>query len=197
MAKRRVIVVTDGDGVARQAVELAAKNVGGRCISLSAGNPTTLTGREIADLAKQAAYDPVIVMVDDRGKRGKGPGEKALEELAHQPDIEIIGAVAVASNTDRVRGIKMDCSIDNRGELIEQPVDKYGVREKNGHQYVEGDTVDILNKLDIPFIVGVGDVGKMDGKDDVELGAPITTRALMEILKRSDADQDLHKKTRL
>lgn len=45
--KRRVILVTDGDGIAKKAVETAALRIGGRCISKSAGNPTPLSGKKI------------------------------------------------------------------------------------------------------------------------------------------------------
>jgi len=45
MNKRKVIIVTDGDIAAKAAVEIAALNIGGECISYSAGNPTVLTGQ--------------------------------------------------------------------------------------------------------------------------------------------------------
>jgi len=60
-----------------------------------------------------------------------------------------------------------------------------GEPEPRGHRCLEGDTVDILNKLDVSIVVGLGDIGKMDMADDVSLGAPITTKALEEILYRS------------
>ncbi|HBG17323.1 MAG TPA: stage V sporulation protein AE, partial [Firmicutes bacterium] len=47
---------------------------------------------------------------------------------------------------------------------------------------LKGDTVDILNGLKIPLIVGIGDIGKMGQADDYEQGANITTRAIKEIL---------------
>ena len=50
--KRRIIIVTDGDGFARRAVETATTNIGGRCISRSAGNPTPIRGKEIVDFIK-------------------------------------------------------------------------------------------------------------------------------------------------
>ncbi|NLJ99876.1 MAG: stage V sporulation protein AE, partial [Clostridia bacterium] len=43
MKRRKVILITDGDKVARDSVEAVAREVGGRCISLSSGNPTLLT----------------------------------------------------------------------------------------------------------------------------------------------------------
>jgi hypothetical protein len=51
--RRKVVIITDGDNVARQAAETAAAQVGGRCISRSAGNPTPLRGDEIIDMIKQ------------------------------------------------------------------------------------------------------------------------------------------------
>ncbi|WP_222430861.1 stage V sporulation protein AE, partial [Bacillus licheniformis] len=39
-AKRKVILVTDGDIYAAKAIEYAARKTGGRCISQSAGNPS-------------------------------------------------------------------------------------------------------------------------------------------------------------
>lgn len=74
MKKRRVIIVTDGDEYARKAIEHVAKAVGGRCISRSYGNPTTLTGSQTVDLILQAPYDPVFVMFDDSGFLEEGPG---------------------------------------------------------------------------------------------------------------------------
>ncbi len=40
------------------------------------------------------------------------------------------------------------------------------------------------SKCNIPLIVGIGDIGKMDGKDDCEIGAPIITKAMEEIINR-------------
>jgi len=37
----------------------------------------------------------------------------------------------------------------------------------------------------VPIIVGIGDVGKMAGKDHYELGSPITKQAVQVILERS------------
>lgn len=42
--RRKVILVTDGDIYAAKTIELAAKKVGGRCISSSKGNPSKRTG---------------------------------------------------------------------------------------------------------------------------------------------------------
>lgn len=180
---RKVVVITDGDRIATKVVEKVAKNVGGRAISLSGGNPTEVTGREIAEAVKSTPYDPVLIMVDDCGARGTGRGETALEELAKDPEIEILGAVAVASNTAHVEGVPVDVSVTREGEVIEASVDKYGNR-KGGH-IIEGDTVDVLNRLNISVVVGVGDLGKMHDADLVSDGARITTIAVEEVLKRA------------
>lgn len=182
MDKRKVILITDGDDVARDSVETVARKVGGRCISLSAGNPTPLTGPQMVDLIKQAAFDPVLVMVDDRGKSSEGQGEEVLKYVAQHPDIEVLGVVAVASNTSNARGAQVDFSVTKEGKIVDTPVDKYGNQEKH-EQLLKGDTVDVLRKLNIPVIVGVGDIGKQDGADGWQ--APITTAAVEEILRRS------------
>ncbi|RKD34700.1 stage V sporulation protein AE [Thermohalobacter berrensis] len=182
--KRKIILVTDGDTIAQKAVEIATKNIGGRCISRSAGNPTPLTGDEISQLIKIAKYDPVVVMVDDIGHPGFGKGEKALKDILNNEYTEILGIVAVASNTENVNGVEVDFSIDYRGKVVPNAVDKYGIETDSKKLY--GDTVDIINKYSVPLIVGIGDIGKMDGCDDCTIGAPIITKALQEILNRTN-----------
>ncbi|MGF7058603.1 stage V sporulation protein AE [Brassicibacter mesophilus] len=181
--KRKIILVTDGDDVAQKAVEKAAKNIGGRCISRSAGNPTPITGEEIINLIKSAKYDPVVIMVDDIGNPGFGKGEKALNDILIHPDMEVLGVVAVASNTQDVTGVKVDFSVDYMGHMVSNAVDKDGVETSSKTLY--GDTVDIINKFSIPIVVGIGDIGKMRGKDNHAIGAPIITKALKEILNKS------------
>ncbi len=183
-----IIVVTDGDQVARQAVETAARNVGARCISASAGNPTALTGEQLLNLIKQAAHEPVVVMLDDRGFKGEGHGESALAFLAAHPGIRILGVLAVASNSVSEDGARVDFSVDRDGNLVEGPVDKFGRKSGGGNDTLNGDTVELLDRLNIPVVIGIGDVGKMDGADDHLAGAPLTTRAMREILKRSGYD---------
>lgn len=182
--KRKVIVITDGDESARKAIEVAAKEVGGRCITNSWGNPTRLTGMEIVNLIKKAYCDPVLVMFDDCGFPEEGPGEQALRYVATHEDIQVIGAIAVASKTHASEWTRVDVSIDKNGYLTEYGVDKYGLADIEIGR-INGDTVYNLNQLGIPFIVGVGDIGKMSGKDDVDKGAPITIKAVQLILERS------------
>lgn len=185
MAQKEVIIVTDGDRVAKGAVEEAAKNIGGRCISMSAGNPTILSGREIIELVKIAEHNPVVIMVDDRGEKGKGKGEEALEEILQSDDIKILGLVAVASNGKDKFGLKIDFSIDKEGQKIKHAVDKCG--NQLDIKEISGDTISIIKKYKnkIPVVVGIGDPGKMDYKDKSYIGAPVTTRALKEIMENS------------
>ncbi|BAD40796.1 stage V sporulation protein AE [Symbiobacterium thermophilum] len=178
----RVILLTDGDSAARRVAENVAQRLGLRCISASAGNPTPLSGPELVALIKQAVHDPVLVMVDDKGDPGTGPGEEALAYICRHPDIRVLGAVAVASNT-RARGVEVDVSIDREGRVRDGPVDKDGQPRRRGR--LKGDTVDVLNRLSVPIIVGVGDPGKTGGEIDLEAGCEITARAIRQILERS------------
>lgn len=179
--RRRVIVVTDGDSFARRALSIAAKQLHMRVISRSAGNPTRLSGTEIVKYVKQTPYDPVLVMLDDNGDTGQARGEEALAVLCQHPDIEVIGALAVASNTSTVQGVGVDFSIDANGHRIETGVDKDGY--SHGRYMVFGDTVDILRTLNLPVIVGIGDIGKMAGIDSPERAAPITTQAIRALVE--------------
>lgn len=183
--KRKVIIVTDGDMVAKKTVEIAAGNIGARCISASAGNPTRLSGEQIVNMIKSAPHDPVVVMLDDRGKQGMGKGEQAMAYIASHPDIEVLGVVAVASNTLYTEGAMVDESITCEGKIIPGPVDKLGVQKQGGEQCLKGDTVEILDSLNLPLVIGIGDIGKMNMADAPEHGAPLTTKAFKEILDRS------------
>src|SRR5690554_6944488 len=179
--RRKVIIVTDGDRNAQKAVETAAHNIGGRCISKSAGNPTPISGKEIIKLITESKNDPVVIMVDDKGNRNTGAGELVIEEIYYNKEINIIGVIAVASNTGQVHGTKVDFSIDNTGKIAKDVVDKNGYATNK--DLLKGDTVDILYNLNIHPIVGIGDPGKMEGKDDWLNGAPILTKAMEEIIK--------------
>lgn len=179
-ACRKVIVVTDGDDLSRRALQMAARQIPARVISRSAGNPTKLTAPQLVDYVKRAKYDPVIVMFDDNGDRGVSVGEQALFDLVAHPDVEVIGALAVASNTSLVQGIEVDFSIDCTGRRVESGVNKDGIAI--GSDKVFGDTVDVLRRLRVPVVVGIGDIGKMGGRDSPERASPITTAALRAIV---------------
>ena len=184
MERRKVILVTDGDEHARKVVELAAKEIGGRCISYSWGNPTPISGEEIVSLILQTPYDPVLVMFDDCGQREMGLGEKAMKHVALHPQIDVLGAIAVASSTHSSEWTHVDVSIDRYGNLTEFGVDKEGLQDLEIGR-INGDTVYILDELDLPVVVGVGDIGKMAGFDTIKKGAPITKQAVEIILERS------------
>jgi len=182
--RRRVILVTDGDEYAKKAVEHVAQEIGGRCISSSHGNPSTLTGQEIVNLIKKAPHDPVLVMFDDSGIVGEGAGESALKYVALHKDIEILGVIAVAARSRHEEWTRVDISIDRDGELTPYGVDKFGIPELEIGR-INGDTVYCLDELDVPIIVGVGDIGKMARLDSYKLGSPITKKAVELILERS------------
>jgi len=182
--RRKVILITDGDEYAKKAVEVVAKEIGGRCISSSFGNPSKHSGAEIIQLIKMAKCDPVLVMVDDSGFVGEGSGERVLKYIAKHPDIEVLGVIAVASRTRREEWTKIDIAIDQDGELTPYGVDKYGIPEIEIGR-MNGDTVYSLDELNLPIVVGIGDIGKMGKKDSYEKGAPITRKAVEYILERS------------
>lgn len=185
---RKVILVTDGDEYAQKTLEYIAKEVGGRCVSISQGNPTTLTGKEMVEYILQTPHDPVFVMFDDSGYLGEGTGEQALKYVASHPKIKVLGVIAVASKTHQTEWTKVDISIDRDGNLTEYGVDKSGIKEYDVGR-INGDTVYCLDELDVPIVVGIGDIGKMARKDDIKIGAPITKKAVDLILERSGYDR--------
>jgi stage V sporulation protein AE len=188
MVKKRVIFITDGDLYALRVVEHAANMIGGRCISQSWGNPTKKSGEDLAEMIRKTPHDPVLIMFDDCGFKGEGPGEQAMRYIHNQPDFEIIGAVAVASKTHFAEWTKVHCSMDRYGELTEFGIDKSGLADLETGR-INGDTVYILDELNLPLVIGIGDIGKMAGFDSVEKGAPITVKAIKLILERSDFNE--------
>jgi len=101
-----------------------------------------LTGQQIVELVKAAEKDPVVVMVDDKGYKGKGAGEAAMEVLLNNDDIEVLGVVAVSSDGKDCNGIKLTCSVTREGKVIEGSVNKKGIATRNGK--ICGDTLSIL-----------------------------------------------------
>lgn len=76
VTKRKVILITDGDEYAKRAVELVAKEIGGRCISMSQGNPSRYTGLELVELIKRQSMIPywsclmiAVLSVKDQANR--------------------------------------------------------------------------------------------------------------------------------
>lgn len=182
--KRKVILVTDGDEYALRAVQYAATSIGGRCISQSQGNPSLLSGNKLVNLILQTPHDPVFVLFDDCGYIGEGAGERALLYVANHKQIDVLGVIAVASNSHKDEWAKVDVCIDRFGELTEFGIDKSGLQELEVGR-INGDTVYCLDQLDVPVIVGIGDIGKMAGKDDISKRCPITMKAVEIILERN------------
>jgi stage V sporulation protein AE len=183
MTKRKVILVTDGDQIAKKSLEQVARNIGGRCISLSSGNPSMLSGESLIFLVQQAVHDPVIVMFDDCGSSKLGAGENSLYYVATHPQIEVLGAIVVASNCMHSRGTPVHMSLDCYGNIVSTGVDKYGLYQNQKTARIYGDTVEVLNNLSIPVIIGIGDIGKMRHQDTVSTGSPVTTKAIQLILQ--------------
>lgn len=182
---RRVIIVTDGDISAQLAVERAAFELGLYFLKITAGNPTPLSGPEVLKHILEAPYDPVVIMVDDKGKRGMGPGEMAADYILKCSEVRVLGVVAVASDT-RVRGVAVDFSITADGRQVKGPVDKNGWEEQLDHHRLEGDTIEIFRRHPELLVLGCGDLGKMGGRDAVGHGAMITRKCFEEILSRSN-----------
>lgn len=182
--KRNIIMITDGDEYAKRAVEHAAKEIGGRCISASYGNPAKVAGPELVRLIKSAANDPVLVMFDDSGLVGEGAGETTMRYVANHEDINVLGIVAVASKTRQAEWTKVDICIDREGNLTERGVDKFGIPEMDIGR-INGDTVYCIDSIHAPIVVGIGDIGKMGKFDDIKIGSPITLSAIKLILERS------------
>ncbi|WP_078380113.1 stage V sporulation protein AE [Sutcliffiella halmapala] len=187
MIKKRVILVTDGDVYAKKNIQLVAKKYGGRCISSSFGNPTLLSGEEMVQLILKAKSEPVFVMFDDSGYLGEGAGEIALKYVASHPQIEVLGVIAVASKTHQSEWAKVNVTVDRDLQVSSFGVDKSGIQEMDIGR-INGDTVYCLDTIDVPVIVGIGDIGKMARKDDVKRGAPVTCKAVEIILERNGYD---------
>lgn len=182
---KRVILVADGDNNARRAVEAAAKKVGARVISRSAGNPTAILPDEAVALVRQAAGGLAVVMADDSGHPRAGEGEQVILAMLEQPDIRVLGLLVPAvSDSLNACPIQVDCSVTAGGRVVEGGVDKEG--RPTGKPVVYSDTVYALRNQRLPFpVVGIGDIGKMGWRDDFKIGAPVTTRALQEVLRRT------------
>ncbi|RFU67784.1 stage V sporulation protein AE [Peribacillus saganii] len=200
--KRKVILVADGDEYAKRTLERVSADLNCRCISMSQGNPSVLSGPQLVQLIKKAAHDPVLVMFDDCGYVGEGAGEIAMRYVAGHEDIEVLGIIAVASKTHHREWTKVDVCIDRDCQLTEFGVDKYGAREQELGR-ITGDTVYCVDQLNAPVVVGIGDIGKMSRRDYYKIGSPVTRLAIEIILERSgyngyktannDTDSETHR----
>ncbi len=174
---RRVIIVTDGDDTAYRALEEACDNL--HCHPVRAASDD---GVALIDAIQKAPKDPVVVMVDDRGDAGEGSGEQALKDLIRDAGLDILGVVAVASNTPGVNGVSITASVDQSAQVVQAAVDKAG--HELSSKTLRGDTVDVLADFEGP-IIGLGDPGKMQGHDAINAGVPATRRAIEEILRKA------------
>jgi stage V sporulation protein AE len=180
---KRVILITDGDAYAKRTIDYLAKKIGGTSLSYLADNPMTVEAKAMVEAIHAAEAEPVYVLLDDGGVPGVGSGEMLLQTISDDPEINVIGALAVAAHTQNREWSRVNFSIDQDGELQPFGVDKEGViTEEIGR--INGDTVYLLDQLDIPLVVAIGDIGKMHGKDAIEIGSPITEQALRIILER-------------
>lgn len=183
--KKDVIFVTDGDAAAKKTLEWVASELGCRTISAAAGNPSILTEEVLLKYILQTPEGAaVLVMFDDCGHREEGPGERLMRFLYESSEINVLGAVAVASASHSSEWTNVHFSIDRYGELTEFGVDKEGLADLERNR-INGDTVYILDELKLPIVVGIGDIGKMRGQDEVKKGCPITKKAVQLILERS------------
>lgn len=183
MNTKQVIIITDGDQYAQQAIDHIAKNLGGTSLSEFAGNPSLYQTRDIIQSVYQARENPIYVLVDDAGVYGVGSGEETILALVNDPIITIIGVVAVAAHTKNMEWSRVSLSIDQDGQVSEHGVDKEGVPISEVGR-INGDTVYILDQLDLPNVIAIGDIGKMHGYDDKKRGYPITRKAIELILER-------------
>lgn len=182
---RKVIIVTDGDSIAKKVIEKAAVKSGCRTLSISSGNPTRITGSEMVRLIKCVKHDPVIVMADDRGDVGRGSGEKAIDYLIKSREVDVMGIIAVASNTKNASGIKVNYSIDKDGKISENSVDKHGNIKMS--KVLIGDTVNTINPSSVNCVVGVGDPGKTECDGDMDRECSNLTKAINIIINKYHA----------
>lgn len=182
--KKKVIIITDGDESAVKAVSVAADSLQCYFLSLSKGNPSFVTTDVLIKKVLEAPLEPVIVLFDDAGYPGVGPGEGRMREVTTSPLIQVLGIIAVAAHSDTNDWTKVDVCVDRFGNVTEYGVDKAGIKETEIKR-IKGDTVDLLNVGDVPIIIGIGDVGKMGGFDEPDKGAPITRKAIQLIMERS------------
>ncbi|WP_112181227.1 stage V sporulation protein AE [Paraliobacillus zengyii] len=183
MDKKQVIIITDGDQYAQHTIDYIAKTLGGTSLSAFAGNPSVYTSEDIIKAVYEAKVNPVYVLVDDAGVFGIGSGEETILALVHDPIITILGVVAVAAHTKNMEWSRVALSIDQDGQINEHGVDKEGVPIAEVGR-INGDTVYILDQLNLPNVIAIGDIGKMHGYDDEKKGCPITRKAVELILER-------------
>ncbi|MDD4571795.1 MAG: stage V sporulation protein AE [Clostridia bacterium] len=183
MRKKRVIVVTDGDKTAAAAVRQAAVDLDGTFVETSIGIPTSKDKSAIfAEIAK-AEKEPVLVLADDKGWQCEGSGEGLIRQIMFHPVIQLIGIVAVASDTVNGEILHITNSIDNEGNIVAKAVDKNGKTKTDS--FLVGDTLGVICGQKQLLVLGMGDPGKMCGSDEPKNGSPITAKAIAYIWEKA------------
>ncbi|GAA5415419.1 hypothetical protein Pryu01_00443 [Paraliobacillus ryukyuensis] len=183
MNAKEIIIITDGDHFARKAMDVISQQIGGVALTALADNPSKIDANTIIKTIQHIDAELIYVLIDDAGFSGIGSGEHILKTLAHEPSITIIGAVAVAAHTKNKEWTRISFAIDQDGNITSKGVNKEGIPIYDDKR-INGDTVYLLDQLSIPTVVGIGDIGKMQGRDDVSKGCPITRKAIEMILER-------------
>ena len=176
---KKVIVLTDGDQQAWRAARRAVSELGLGLIDITGGNPTSASVREVEEAILASPQEVVVVMADDAGISGVGPGERLIEALASSSVVEIVAAIAVASWAHQDAAAVVDKSVTADGRLVATAVDKEG--RPLPSRRLRGDTVGVLNDLGVP-VVGVGDIGEEDHACD----ASELRQALLEALRLAE-----------
>ncbi|MHB1131466.1 MAG: stage V sporulation protein AE [Chloroflexota bacterium] len=171
-----MVVVSDGDQNAWRAARRAAAELGLGLLDCTSGNPTTATYAEVLAALVASKHDVVVVLADDGGLTGFGPGERLITWLARAPEVEVLAAVAVASWAHHDGDVVVDASVTATGRVVPWAVDKNGLPMRG--RRLRGDTVDVLDELQVP-VVGVGDIGEEGHACD----ADTLRRAIVEALR--------------
>jgi stage V sporulation protein AE len=102
-----------------------------------------------------------------------------------------MGILAVASNSGKAEVAHVDCSVTKDKQIVEGQVNKDG-NLISDQKVISGDTINVINelkKMDEVYVVGIGDLGKMEGCDNPYAGAEVTTKAMQEILDHWEKNQ--------
>ena len=176
LRRTKVVVVSDGDQSAWRAARRAVAELGLGLLDCTEGNPTRASFAVVLAELAASPYEVVVVLADDGGLGGFGPGEQLIALLAHAPQVQLLAAVAVASWAHHDGDVVVDASVTAAGQIVRTAVDKEG-RPLKGRR-LDGDTVGILDSLPVP-IVGVGDIGDEGHAAD----AAVLRRAIVEALR--------------
>lgn len=71
---KKVVIISDGDQQAWRVARRAAADLGLGLIDLTGGSPTYANVREVEEAILASPYEVVVVLADDAGAAGVGPG---------------------------------------------------------------------------------------------------------------------------